>query len=265
MVQFFRRKLPSFLGAAALAATFMASGVVNAAASFPDATCAGGTVAAGTYHSLTITGFCLLNGGNVTVQRNVVIQTGATLLAAFDGSNLSVGRDLLVGSNARLVLGCEPAIFPCFGDADGVTSDTIGNNLVAIGAKEVIAHHNTVWGEVAQTGGGGGLFCDFSMGFASLFYSTYEDNVIHGDATVADLKTCWLGFIRNTVWGTANLNQNSTFDEDGNEFISNTVHGNLNCFDNDPAAQVGDSGGSPNVVFGVARGQCAALSVPPAL
>jgi len=48
-------------------------------------------------------------------------------------------------------------------------------------------------------------------------------------------------------------------DDDGNEVVTNTIHGNLNCAENDPAPQVGDSEGSPNRVTGVETGQCLGL------
>ena len=56
-----RKKLPSLLGAAALAVSFMATGVMTAAAA-PNGTCTGGTfvsptpIPGGAYRSLTIAG-----------------------------------------------------------------------------------------------------------------------------------------------------------------------------------------------------------------
>ena len=38
--------------------------------------------------------------------------------------------------------------------------------------------------------------------------------------------------------------------------MTNSIHGNLNCSGNAAAPQVGDSGGSPNVVSGRKTGQC---------
>jgi hypothetical protein len=43
------------------------------------------------------------------------------------------------------------------------------------------------------------------------------------------------------------------------EIVTNTIAGNLSCFDNVPHAQVGDSGGAPNMVGGQKRGECASL------
>src|ERR1700737_485823 len=105
-----RRKLPSLLGAAALAAAFMTAGAATAAAS--GATCAGGSVAGGAYESLTITGFCSVDSGLVEVRHNLTVAPGGILNATFSGSNLKVGQNLLVKSTGILVLGCEPFASP---------------------------------------------------------------------------------------------------------------------------------------------------------
>jgi hypothetical protein len=56
-----------------------------------------------------------------------------------------------------------------------------------------------------------------------------------------------------------NLNDNVLVDTDGNEYVTNTIHGSLHCSGNSPAPQVGDSEGEPNVVTGAKTGQCAGL------
>ena len=56
--------------------------------------------------------------------------------------------------------------------------------------------------------------------------------------------------------------ENSTADPDGNEVDTNVVQGNFVCSGNNPAAQVGDSGGFPNIAFGKATGECASLTGP---
>jgi hypothetical protein len=71
-------------------------------------------------------------------------------------------------------------------------------------------------------------------------FNTIEDSVIHGGATVEGYNGFWMGFIRNTVYGTVNLNDNRLTDEDGNEYVTNTIYGSLNCDGNKPEAQVGD-------------------------
>ena len=258
-----------------LAALLAAGGVavvlpllpVAASAAGGNATCSGGSVAAGTYQSLTVTGFCSVDSGPVTVTKNLTVAHGAALVAAFGGSDLNVGGNLTVGSHAILVLGCEPEAFICFNDPDQTvgtlsTNDHVGGNFTADGALMVLAHHNIIGGNVTQSGGGGGVNCStFPLGpDGPPAYSTYEDNTIRGNASVTGLRTCWLGFIRNAVTRNVNFNSNVTFDPDGNEVVTNSVGSNLNCSGNSPAPQVGDSAGSPNTAGGKATGQCAGLT-----
>jgi len=253
-----------------LAALLAAGGVglvlpllpVAASAAGGNATCSDGSVAAGRYQSLTVTGFCSVDAGAVTVTKNLTVARGAALVAAFGGSDLNVGGNLTVGSHAILVLGCEQEEFPCLNDPNATTSDHVGGNLTANGALMVLAHHNAIAGNVAQSGGGGGVNCStFPLGPSGPpAYSTYEDNTIGRNASVTGLRTCWLGFIRNTVARNVNFNDNRTADPDGNEVVTNTVRWNLNCHGNSPAVQVGDSEGSPNTVGRKATGQCVKLT-----
>ena len=209
-----------------------------------------------------MTGFCSVDAGAVTVTRNLTVTHGAALLAAFGGSDLKVGGNLTVGSRAILVLGCEPEAFPCFNDPNASTSDHVGGNLVADRALMMLVHHNSIAGNVAQSGGGGGVNCTtFPLGPSGPpAYSTYEDNTIGRNAVVTGLRTCWLGFIRNTVTRNVNFNNNRTADPDGNEVVTNTVGHNLNCTANRQAPHVGDSGGSLNTVGHKATGQCVKLA-----
>src|SRR5262252_8286577 len=237
-----------------------------ASAAGGNATCSGGSVAAGTYRSLTVTGFCSVDSGAVTVTKNLTVAHGAALVAAFGGSDLNVGGNLTVGSHAILDLGCEPEAFICFNDPDQTvgtlsTNDHVGGNLTADGALMVLAH-NTIGGNVTQSGGGGGVnFSTFPLGQdGPPAYSTYEDNTVGRNASVTGLGTCWLGFTRNTVTNNINFNGNVTFDPDGNEVVTNSAGRNLNCSGNSPAPQVGDSAGSPNTVGGKATGQCVGLT-----
>ena len=91
------------------------------------------------------------------------------------------------------------------------------------------------------------------------FFSTVEDNVIRGGATIDGYSGFWLGFIRNKVRGTVRLSNNVMDDPDANEYVTNTIKGNLICHGNSPAPQVGDSEGLPNVVSGRKVDQCAGL------
>ena len=91
------------------------------------------------------------------------------------------------------------------------------------------------------------------------FFSTVEDSVIRGGATINGYSGFWLGFIRNSVHGTVKLNNTDMQDPDANEFVANTIHGSLICHNDSPAPQVGDSEGQPNVVTGRKVDQCAGL------
>jgi uncharacterized membrane protein len=130
------------------------------------------------------------------------------------------------------------------GNENAAGGGTIRGSVSAVDAASVQLHFAHVGGSVTIHGGQG-------------FFSTVEDNVISGRATIADYSGFWLGFIRNKVYGTVRLNRNIMDDPDANEFVTNRVYGDLICHGNDPAPQVGDSGGSPNVVSGRKIDQCA--------
>jgi len=254
------RKLLSLLVGTGLAAFMVGTGAPAAIAAGGGSTCTGGSVAPGTYSSLVIAGACSIDSGPVTVLKNLTVQPGADLYAAFSGSDLTVGGNLDVKKGAVLVLGCEPDAFPCFNDPNGVTNDVVGKNLSAQGALAVLVHHNTLNGNVVLSGGGGGVNCDPQPALmGSPAYATYEDNPIAGNVSISGWRSCWSGFFRNSVGGNVAYNNNVTFDEDGNEIATNTINGGLHCANNNPAVQFGDSGGDPNIVHGRVTGQCLAV------
>jgi hypothetical protein len=258
----------SFLAAAMLAAASVGINSTGARAAGPATfTCAGGSIAPGTYSWLTVAGTCALDSGSVTVQHDVTILSGGALLAAFGGSNLTVGEDLNVHTNGVLVLGCEPKAFVCFNDPDKVgtlmTHHMIGGDLVADEALAVIVHKTAIFGNAIVSGGGGGLKCDpLAILQGQPPFATFEDNVIVRDVFITNWHSCWLGFIRNAVFGNVNFQQNMTFDPDANEVVTNVIMGKLRCSANSPAPQIGDSGGSLNTVPLGATGQCVSLVAP---
>jgi hypothetical protein len=233
-------------------------------------TCAGGSIAPGTYSWLKITGFCSVDQGVVTVQHDVTVAPNAGLNAAFGGGPaLVVGGNLKVQKNGVLVLGCEPEAFTCFNDPDqengGTLSgkETVFGNLDAHNALAVLVHNTTVGRDLSVHGGGGGVNCnpqDALQGQPA--YATFEDLSVGGNATIANWQSCWLGLFRTTVGGNVHFHDNVTFLSDGNEVQTNIVSGNLDCHGDNPAAQQGDSGGSPNIVLGHATGECKALVGP---
>jgi hypothetical protein len=232
-------------------------------------TCAGGSIAAGTYSSLTVTGFCTVDQGVVKVKGDVTVKPNAGLIAAFGGGpKLVVGGNLTVQTRGVLVLGCEPGVFTCINDPDqqvGTLSSTgtVFGNLNAQRALAVLVHLTTVGVDLKLIGGGGGVNCDSQAAlFGSPAYATFEDVSVGRDAVITNWRSCWLGLFRTTVGRNVSFHNNVVADPDGNEIQTNIVKGNLSCHTDNPAAQSGDSGGNPNVVLGHATGECATLVGP---
>lgn len=162
----------------------------------------------------------------------ITVPAGATC----DGTNatITVRGGVTVGAGATFILGSEA----------GTGGGSISGGVNANAPGSVQLHSARVNGGVTILGGNG-------------FFSTVEDNVINGGATIDGYTGFWLGFIRNTIHGSVNLSNNTLDDPDANEFVTNTIRGNLVCHNNAPAPHVGDSGGSPNDVSGQKVDQCA--------
>ena len=178
-----------------------------------------GTLASGKYHKL-------------------IVPPGATC----DGTeaNINVRGGVRVGDGATFILGADPT-------EGGLTdTGTIRGGIRAKAAASLQVHFAHIKGGVKMRGGNG-------------IFSTVEDNVIRGGATINGYSGFWLGFIRNNVRGTVRLSNNVMDDPDANEYVTNTIKGSLVCHGNSPAPQVGDSEGLPNVVSGRKVGQCAGL------
>ena len=236
-----------------------------------NATCVGGSVPSGFYLNLNIAGLCTVDRGSVQVEQNLTVLSGGTLIAAYGGtdnirvgSNLNVGGNLYVRTNGILILGCEPVNQICLNDPDQsvgsyFTRDTVGGNLIAQDALAVVVHLVIVGQDVKMAGGGGGVTCSglLPSPLSGPPYGDFEDMIIGGRLTITGWQSCWLGFVRNAITNQVTFNNNVTADPDGNEIVTNSIRGNLNCTGNNPSPQIGDSGGSLNNVFGHAHGQCA--------
>ena len=186
------------------------------------------TLAPGTYGPVTVPAgaTCIIEAGPITIRGGLYIGAGAIFIFGDEGSP-GVNATILGGVHAR-------------------------------NANSVQIHFSTINGSVDLQGGSGpfpGPF-EFEPGFAPT-WNTLEDNRINGAVTINGYNGFWQGFIRNTVNGSVRFTNNTVLDTDGNEFVTNTIHGSLSCSGNDPAPQVGDSGGSDNVVIGATSGQCA--------
>ncbi len=256
----------------------LAAGSDVASATTPTSTtCTGtagspGSLAGGTYSSVTVTGVCAVDSGQVIVTGDVSIGSADALLAAFANnsagagtSGLTVNGNITVASGGTLILGCEASAFACFDDPNQGSPtlnspDTVKGNVTATGPLGVIVHDSTIGGDATQSGGGGGTNCTPSgifTQFMSPAYSDYEDNSIGGNLRVSGLNSCWLGGIRNSIGGSATYARNTLADPDASEILTNQIAGNLLCSGNSPVVHFGDAGGQPNVVGGFGTGECA--------
>jgi hypothetical protein len=162
--------------------------------------------------------------------QRVVVPAGAVCLSE---GPVRISEGLWIRSGATFVLGSEES---------GWTTGTIDDGVHAWDAASVQIHFATINGGIHVHGGSGP--------FGGPFDVTW---------TVTGYDGFWFGFIRNHVSGTVRLSDNVLADPDGNEYVTNVIHGSLMCWDNSPAPQVGDSEGLPNVVTGAKMGQCTSV------
>lgn len=207
---------------AALVVAALASLAVSVSSSAATATACTDTLAPGTYGAVTVPAgaICIVTAGPITIRGGLYVGEGATFVFSSE-------------------------------DTPDVSA-TISGGVRSSNAASVQIHFSTINGGVDLEGGAGPFGDPFDV-----TWNTLEDNRINGSVTVSGYTGFWQGFIRNTVNGSVNFNNNSVLDPDGNEFVTNTIHGRLSCSGNTPAPQVGDSGGEDNVVTGATTGQCA--------
>lgn len=208
-------------GGALVGALFL--GMTGMAGARSSATTCTDGLAPGTYHRVVVPeGAVCLSDGPVTIKGGLFIEAGATF-----------------------VLGSEE---------NPVDTGTISGGVHATNPASVQIHFTTINGGVDVHGGSGAFGGPFGI-----TWNAIEDNRINGGATVEGYDGFWFGFIRNHVNGSVTLDDNILPDPDGNEYVTNTIHGSLSCSGNSPAPQIGDSEGFPNEVTGRKSGQCANL------
>ena len=172
----------------------------------------------------------------------VVVPQGA---ACVSEGPVSIHGGVYVGPEATFLLGGDEAQTP---------TGTITGGVHATNPNSVQIHFATIDGGVDIHGGSGP-----SGGPFEITWNAIEDNHINGSVTVEGYNGFWFGFIRNHVNGSVRMNDNVLEDPDANEYVTNTIHGSLQCAGNSPKPQTGDSEGGPNQVTGVETGQCAGL------
>jgi hypothetical protein len=258
-----RIKLTGVFAGAALAAAAAIAGAAPAAAA-GNYTCSGGSffspsiIPAGTYASMTVTGFCEPAPGTVTVQ-NLAVAPGAGLASMVASSTLTIMGSVDVQPGGMFAIGCGTSVLSdatCPDNPDATSTDSIGRNLNTSGAALVIVHFSSIGGNVEMNGGGGGLTCDNLASVPTPPYVDFDYDNIGRNAAVTGLETCWDGFSNSTIGGNVAFSNNQTLIGDGNFVGGNTIGRNLSCFGNSPTPHLSDVIPTPNSVSGHTAGQC---------
>ena len=222
--------------------------------------CPGGDVTpvSGFHQNLTIRGQDYVAGW-LSVRGNLTIAPGACL-DAFSLAKVRVGGSIFVDKAATLALGCSPGALgppvqaPCY---KKTTADRVGGSIIASQPLTMYLTADSIGGSVISTGGGPGLGAPPSTPYINF---PTKENTIGGNLVIEGWHGAWMGALRNNVGGNVNISNNvSAINPDSTEVATNTIGGNLICAGNSPAAQFGDSGGTPNAVGGNKTFQCAGL------
>jgi hypothetical protein len=275
------------MAASGAAAGLGTAGIASAAPSSSSAyTCSGGEVnfadppsstygpdiPSGTYSSLTVEGLCEpAPNAVITVIGNITVAPGGVLDAQGNPSTITVGHQVIAEPGSFLALGCLPnppghfSGHPCgtslvgnpLAGIDPATASqiTVKGNLTADGANTVVLNGITVMGNVALTRGGGPIPWAIKL------------NTIGGNIIVSGVTPDWVGLVKNTIGGNANLsNIHITDPTDPTPTVQialNTVGRNLNCSEIGPYLSGGAIPGEVNTVGGKATGQCQNLQSGP--
>lgn len=241
-------------------------------------------VLTGTHANVVVNGVCFVNAGRAVVTGNLTVSAGSGLVAAFalndktgtGKSSLTVKGNLQVNVGAALLMGCNPANFPCLDDPNQnkptlSSHDTVGLDLRSNRPLGVIVHNFTVGGDVIQAGGGGGVNCKpqgLFQFFQSPVYSAYEVGTVGGDVRISGYLSCWMGVVQLHVGNTMAFRGNRLADRDAIEILSNNIAGSLICRGNSAVWDNADTGPhlfprlpQPNTVGRNRIGQCV-LSSP---
>jgi hypothetical protein len=254
-------KLRMLLGMS-VALAVVVGGSAASAAGPVSGRCSGGAIAPGVYSGLVVTGNCTITTA-VTINGNVTVADGAYLDAAYSGTRLTINGNVKVGTRAKLGLGCTFGYHDCGLIPVWLGNITVNGNIVANQALTMYLDYTIVHGNVTSNGGGDISMVDHPPLEDGLVLPI-KDDVIDGNVMVHGWQGAWFGIIRDTVRGnvmasnTVGTRSGEGGELDSTEIVTNTISGNLICQGNSPAAQIGDSGGSPNTVSGNKIGECAA-------
>lgn len=193
-------------------------------------------------------------GSSFTLNGNMTIAPGACFDAVSPTLPVVINGNVSVGKGGVFGIGFF------FG-----TGDVVNGSINASNALTLYIDWTAVHGNIVSNGGGDATMVDSAPGADDGLVLPIKDNVVDGNVIVQGWAGAWAGLIRTQVGGNVIWSKNAgarigdSGDLDSNEIATNTITGNLICNGNTPAAQLGDSGGSLNVVGGNALGECAGL------
>jgi hypothetical protein len=219
--------------------------------------CDSGTLAPGTYSSITIDqGLCTFLPGVFQINGSLTIAPQSGVDATNCDTHVTVTGGISVQGG---ILGLGGSVIGTGCEAD--TGDVVGGGLRANNAAAVIVHGTRINGGLSILGGGVTTDCEVGIPFFGPTFFDLEDSSVNGGVTVTGLTTCWFGAIRNQINGGMRDTNNTFGDPDANEVQTNTIHGPLICNGNSPAVQQGDSEGLVNTVSGPKVGECSAPGI----
>lgn len=214
----------------------------------PGGVCTEGTISAGTYGPLTVTGNCTFGEGTVTINGNLTVAPGAVLNDhAASPATVYVTGNVMVGEGGVVGLGS-------YAPAPSHSSAVVDGNVIGIRAASLYLGGMTIHGNLIVNGGG-----DPGRNLP------LKDDTVDGNVIVQGWTGLWFGIIRDEVGGNVIVHNNAAADpttlpgSDSSEIVTNVIQGNLICSGNTPVPQVGDSEGATNSVGGQKLGQCAGL------
>jgi hypothetical protein len=243
-----RRAALSMLGVALLGALAWGvdATVAGAQPALP-ATCTGGTLAAGNYVDLTVSGSCTITSGTVTV-RDALTVTGSGSLSNDPGTSLVVARGVSLQSQSTLqvtnaqVHGGVQGNLPTTVQFD---SSAVSGGIHVVGGVVLEVSNSTVSGNITQ------------RRMASPGSSQVDHSSVSGDIDIANGNVrAGAAVLDNNVTGSVRVSRLGSISYLPSTISGNTITGNLACRGDDPAPT---NGGAPNKVARSELAQCVGL------
>ena len=151
-------------------------------------------------------------------------------------THMNVAGNIFVHKGGALILGCNPQSFPCLDDPQPKRPSLASRNRV--GGQHhrprrlgIVVHNTWIGHSVAQIGrrrrpelqAAGACSPPTTAPCTAPRRTTGSAAA----SSISDLRTCWLGVIRNWTGDSVHIVRNKAADPDAMEIVSNVVHGNL--------------------------------------